>query len=108
MREPDQLYTHGLLIQAVLLGLVVLTIPAVTRRFGWRYGAYLVTLIVIPAVGSQDLQGMGRYLLGAFPTFAVLGSLLVEHPAARRLVLPVSAVCLVVFTGLFANGHYLS
>ena len=108
LREPDQLYTHGLLIQAVLLGLVVLTIPTVTRRFGWRYGAYLVTLIVIPAVGSQDLQGMGRYLLGAFPAFAVLGSLLFEHPAARRLVLPVSAVCLVVFTGLFANGHYLS
>ena len=70
---PDRFYTHGLLIQALLLALVVVSIPFVARRFGWRYGAYLGTLVAIPALGSQDFQGMGRYLLGAFPAFAVAG-----------------------------------
>ena len=45
----------------------VATIPAVVRRFGWRYGAYVGVLVLVPAVGSQDFQGLGRYLLGAFP-----------------------------------------
>lgn len=106
--EPDLFYTHGLLIQAALWALVLATVPAVTRRFGWRYGAYLVALVVVPAIGSQDFQGMGRYLLGAFPSFALLGSLLAEHRWARRAMLPLSAVALVVFTGMFANGRYIS
>lgn len=107
-RDPDLFYTHGLLIQAALFALVVLTIPTVVRRFGWRYGAYLGALLVIPAVGSQDFQGMGRYLLGAFPAFAVLGSFLAHHPLVRRCLLPLSAAALVVFTGMFANGRYIS
>jgi Gpi18-like mannosyltransferase len=107
-REPDMFYTQGLLIQAALFALVALTIPTVARRFGLRYGAYLTALVVIPALGSQDFQGMGRYLLGAFPAFAVLGSLLADRPLVRRVVLPLSAVVLVVFTGMFANGRYIS
>lgn len=106
--EPDLFYTHGLLIQAALWVLVVATVPAVTRQFGRRYGAYLVALVVVPAIGSQDFQGMGRYLLGAFPAFALLGSLLAGHRWARRVVLPLAAVGLVVFTGMFANGRYIS
>jgi hypothetical protein len=107
-REPDLFYTHGLLVQAVLFLLAVATIPTVARRFGVRYGAYLAVLVAIPAVGSQDFQGMGRYLLGAFPAFAVLGSLVADRPVARRLVLSLSALVLVVFTGMFANGRYIS
>jgi hypothetical protein len=105
---PGRFYTHGLLIQALLLALVVVSIPFVGRRFGWRYGAYIATLVAIPAVGSQDFQGMGRYLLGAFPAFAVVGSLLADRPTVRRWVLPLSAAVLVVFTGMFANGRYIS
>jgi hypothetical protein len=51
---------------------------------------------------------MGRYLLGAFPAFAIVGSLLADRPAVRRWVLPLSAVVLVVYTGMFANGRYIS
>jgi hypothetical protein len=65
-------------------------------------------LVLVPAVGSQDFQGLGRYLLGAFPAFAVAGSLLAERPAARRWVLPLSALVLVVYAGMFANGRYLA
>ncbi|HET6952350.1 MAG TPA: glycosyltransferase family 39 protein [Acidimicrobiales bacterium] len=107
-RWPDRFYTHGLVIQSALGLLVLAATPTVVRRFGWRYGTYLVVLLLIPAIGSQDFQGLGRYLLGAFPAFAVLGAFLAERPGLRRLVLPASAAVLVLFTGLFANGRYLS
>jgi Dolichyl-phosphate-mannose-protein mannosyltransferase len=106
--RPSELYSQGLAIQALLGLAVVAAIPAVVRRFGWRYGAYVGVLVLVPAVGSQDLQGLGRYLLGAFPAFAVAGALLAERPAVRRWVLPLSALVLVTFTALFANGRYLS
>ena len=108
VRQPDHFYAKGLVIQAAFGLLVVLSIPAVVRRFGWRYGAYTGFLVLVPAVGSQDFQGLGRYLLGAFPSFALAGALLAERPALRRVVLPLSAVVLAVFTGMFANGRYLS
>jgi hypothetical protein len=106
--RPSELYTQGLAFQALLGLAVVATIPAAIRRFGWRYGAYVGVLVLVPAVGSQDFQGLGRYLLGAFPAFAVAGALLAERPGVRRWVLPLSALVLVIFTGLFANGRYLS
>ena len=108
VREPRMFYSWGLLIQATLFALVLLTIPLVVRRFGWRYGAYLVVLAAIPGFGSQDFQGMGRYLIGAFPAFAILGSALADRPAVRRVLLPASAAVLVVFAGMFANGRYIS
>ncbi len=107
-RHPARFYSHGLVIQSLFGLLALLSVPTVVRRFGWRYGAYLVVLLLIPAVGSQDFQGLGRYLLGAFPAFAVLGSLLADRAALRRLVLPASALVLLTFTALFANGRYLS
>jgi hypothetical protein len=107
-RNPARFYTHGLVIQALFGLLALLSVPTVVRRFGWRYGAYLVVLLLIPAIGSQDFQGLGRYLLGAFPAFAVLGSVLADRAALRRLLLPASALVLVTFTALFANGRYLS
>ncbi len=68
-----------------------------------------MTLVVIPAVGSQDFQGMGRYLLGAFPAFAVLGSLLADtaggpSPGAPRVGRGASSCS----PGMFANGRYIS
>ena len=106
--RPSELYSQGLVIQALFGLAVVVAIPAVVRRFGWRYGAYVGALVLVPAVGSQDFQGLGRYLLGAFPAFAVAGALLAERPAVRRWVLPLSAAVLVIFAGMFANGRYLS
>ena len=106
--EPQLYHTWGLVLQASLCLLALATVPAVTRRFGWRYGAYLFVLVLLPSIGSQDFQGGGRYLLGAFPAFALLGSALAERPRIRHVLLPVSAVILVVYTGMYANGRYIS
>ena len=67
-------------------------------------------LVLIPGVGSQDFQGLGRYLLGAFPSFALLGAWLAGAGRERikRVVLVVFPLGLLVGTALFANGQYLS
>ena len=106
--SPDRLYAYGCLVQALLALGAVLLVPAVTRRFGFRYGAYQAALVLIPVFGSQDFQGTGRYLIGAFPAFAVVGAHLAEHPERGRIAAPVSAALLVLGTAWFAHGLYLS
>jgi hypothetical protein len=108
LRRPAELYTMGLVLQAAAALLVALSVPAVGRRFGWRYAAYVAVVVTLPVIGSQDFQGTGRYMLGAFPAFAVAGAFLAARVGLRRVVLPVSATVLVLFTALFANGRYLS
>lgn len=108
VRRPTELFTVGLVIQAALAALVLLCVPAIARRFGWRYGAYTALIVAIPAVGSQDFQGVGRYLVATFPFFGLVGAWLTERPTARRVLLPLSALGLLTFTALFANGRYLS
>jgi hypothetical protein len=53
---------------------------------------------------------MSRYVLSAFPCFAVAGELLVERVPrlARTAFLSASAAALLVATAFFATGHYLS
>lgn len=79
-----------------------------TRRYGWRYGAYVAVVVAIPGFGTDDFHGMGRYLLVAFPSFAVLAEALADRPRTRRLVLPISSAALVLLTVGFANGLFLA
>jgi hypothetical protein len=51
---------------------------------------------------------MGRYVLGAFPLFALAGIVLAERPRLRIPVLAASAALLVVGTYGFARDWYLS
>ena len=104
----DRLFAYGLWAHAAVALAVVLSVPGVARRFGLRYGAYVAVVAGIPLVGSQDFHAMGRYVLVAFPTFALLGAFLADRSALRRVVLPLSAVALVALTVGFANGRYVS
>jgi hypothetical protein len=106
--SPDRLYAYGCLLQGLLALGVVLLVPAVIRRFGLRYGAYQAVLVLIPTVGSQDFQGTGRYLIAAFPAFALVGAHLAERPARARAAAPAAAGLLVLGTAWFAHGLYLS
>ncbi len=83
-------------------------IPRVFRRFGPGYGIFTLLLIGLSAVSTKNFFGMARYLLAAFPCFAVLGEMLVDRPALRRWALPVSGVGLVALTAIFGTGYYLS
>lgn len=83
-------------------------VPRVLRRFGAGYGVYVALLIGLSAVSTKNFFGMARYLLAAFPCFAVLGELLADRPSLRRVFLPASGVGLVALTAVFGTGYYLS
>ena len=107
-RGDDRLYAWGLLVQGLLTVTALAGTWFVARRFGRAYAGYTAVLVGLPALGSQDFQGLGRYLIGAFPLFALAGEALAERPAARRVVLPVCGFALIAGTAMFANGQYLS
>jgi hypothetical protein len=78
------------------------------RRFGWGYGAYTILVVLLPALSTKSFTGMGRYLLAAFPCFAVAGELLAGTGRLRTWALAASAVALVGTASFFARGYYVS
>ncbi len=83
-------------------------VPRVFRRFGYGYGVYALLMVLVPALSTKNFFGMARYLLAAFPIFAVAGELLAERPRLARAVYPVSALGLLVLTAAYSQGLYLS
>jgi hypothetical protein len=98
----------GLLAQGLLtLGALAL-VPAVLRRFGWGYAAYVVAVVLLPALATKDFGGMGRYALAAFPCFAVVGSWLTGSRRRAAVYLGVSSVLLATCAAQYARWVYLS
>lgn len=105
---PDTIYVTSIVVQAVAIAFALVLAVLVWRKLGWGYGAYCAAVLGIPLLGTKDFQGVGRYVLAAFPCFALMGQLLEEHPPARWVVLPVSAIGLVVLTSFYARGYYVA
>ncbi|MPY96028.1 MAG: hypothetical protein GEV08_24105 [Acidimicrobiia bacterium] len=102
-------YLLGCLFQGALTVGALLLVPRVIRRFGWGYGALVGVLMAMPAIGSKDFQGTGRYLLAAFPLFALAGEWLAERSASvRGSILAASAVLLLLWAHLYARGFYVA
>lgn len=97
-----------IVIHAVLAVGALVLVPRVFRRLGWGYGGYALAVLALPAIASKDFTGMGRYILAAFPCFAVLPDLLEGRPRLAMALLGLSTMLLVTFTALFAQGWYLS
>jgi hypothetical protein len=106
--SDDPVYALTTAAQALILLGVIALIPRVCRRLGAAYGLYLAVLVAIPTVSTGDFMGTGRYLIAAFPAFAVVGEALVDRPRARRGWLAVSGVWLVVMAFGFSRSIYLS
>ncbi len=83
-------------------------VPRIFRRFGKGYAIYVLLLIGLSALSTKNFFGMSRYLLAAFPCFAVAGELVADRPAVRRAATAASAVGLIVLTAAFSRGYYLS
>lgn len=83
-------------------------VPRVVRRFGWGYGSYALLVIGLSALSTKNFFGMSRYVLSAFPCFAVAGELLAERVRLRAVALSASGMVLVAATSFYARGHYLS
>ena len=94
--------------QAVILVLVLASVPAVGRRFGWGYGIYVAALVAFPLVSVSTFMGVGRYLLPAFPCFALAGKWLEGRRLLRWAWLSLSAVAMFVMAAGFARSWYLA
>jgi hypothetical protein len=103
----ESAYSLGLVLQALALVGALVLVPLVIRRLGWGYGAYVLVLLLIPLLGTKDFQGVGRYVLAAFPCFAVGGGLLRERPRWRVGWLSVSAALLLLLSSAYARGYYV-
>ena len=101
-------YGVRLVVQALLCLLFLCAIPLVFRRFGGGYAVYTTVILAIPLIGSSSFMGFGRYLLAAFPVFALAGETLAERPRPRRAALGVSTLALLVLASFFGRGFYLS
>ncbi len=97
-----------LAVNALATIIVVAFIPAVFRRLGMGYGAFVVIAVVATAVSTKDFVGMGRYTLAAFPCFAVAADVLVDRPRMTRVVLVAGAAGLVMLAQLHARGAIIS
>jgi Gpi18-like mannosyltransferase len=95
-------------VQALLCLAFAAAVPTVWRRFGAGYGIYVVAAVLVPAVSTDDFMGTGRYMLAAFPVFALIGSTLAAAPRARWVYATASSAALVGATSLFATGHFLT
>lgn len=100
-------YTLTITLQFLLAVVVVLSVPAVARRFGWGYGVFVAALVAIPTISTEDFMGTGRYLIAAFPAWALWG----ERWSARRwgwVPVAVSGVVMVLLSMGFARSWYLT
>jgi hypothetical protein len=108
----EHTYAIRLVLQAALMVVFLVAIPFVFKRFGAAYGTYTAVLIGIPLLGDASFQGAGRYLLGAFPVFALAGVALVHQTRSRTVLraalLGTSALVLVVLASFFGRGYYLA
>jgi len=108
LRDRNVLASLSYLTHPVLTVGALALVPRVFRRFGYGYGVYALLIILVPAISTKNFFGMSRYLLAAFPCFAVMGELLAERPGLAKVVYPVAAVGLVALTAAYSQGQYLS
>lgn len=100
---------HVRIVVHMALALAALALlPLVFRRLGRAYGAYAAATLVVPVLTSADFVGVGRYVIAAFPCFAVAGAALAGRPRLRAVVLLTSFGALAVFTSLYARWNYVS
>jgi len=106
--KPLAAGTIGHVVQGLLLIGALALVPRIVRRFGWAYALYTLGVIGLALVGTKDFQSSGRYLIGAFPCFAVLAESLAARPPMRFVVLVLSLITLAVMAAAYGRGTYLA
>jgi hypothetical protein len=86
---------------------VVLAVVAF-RTLPLRHGLFAAATLLV-ALGAENLNSLERYALNAFPLVIALGVVAGSRRMGRAgvLVLPVSAVLLVVLTAMASYGSYV-
>jgi hypothetical protein len=109
LHDPRPGFVLRLAAQAVLVLVFVAAVPAVWRRFGAGYGLYTAIALALPTIGSATFISTGRYVLAAFPVFALLGEWLARQPRVRTgAVLATSCLALVFMASLFGRSFLVA
>lgn len=108
VHDASSPFTWSKLAQGLFAIALLFAVPKVARRFGWAYALFTTGVLLLPVVGTKDFMGTGRYLLVAFPVFALAGEWFATRTRWRALALVASGLLLVFLTSLFARGHYLA
>ena len=91
----------------VTLCALALVVPT-WKRLGPGYGVYALIAVGLPALSSHDFQGLGRYIIAAFPLFVTLALLLEPRPKLHRAYLVASGGLLLVLAAGFGAGGYVA
>ena len=97
-----------LIISQLLIALGALAlVPMVWRRFGHSYALYVAGVVLLPVVVRPTILGGARYVLAAFPIFALLG--LMVRPARRldAVAMGVSVALWLYYLNLFSRRFYV-
>lgn len=86
---------------------LVLVFPT-RKHLGWGYAAYCAVAVGMPTLSSHDFQGLGRYVIAAFPLFLTVAILLEGRPRLLRVGLAVSALLLIFLAAAFGDGQYVA
>lgn len=101
---------HNLMLFLFLVAAVPAVI-GVLRALPLAYGAYVLAALALPLsypVTPQPLMSLPRFLVVLFPLNMWLGAWLAGRPRARRPVLGISALLMVVFVAQFATWHWVA
>lgn len=103
----DPTYAVTITGQAVVTVVGACAVPFVGRRFGWGYGVFMAVLVAIPSISTENFMGTGRYMMAAFPLFALLGEWL-SRQRFRWTWLATSGLVMALLSMGFARSWYLT
>ena len=94
-------------ISGILTVAAIALLPRILRRLGPGYFLYTAVVVLLPALTAPEFIGMGRYLLVAFPVYAVAAELLRSRLWLAGTAVAGSLVLLGLFSTHFVRGHIL-
>jgi hypothetical protein len=108
--SPTVAAGHNLILLAFLAAAVPALIGAL-RRLPLAYGLYAIAALALPLsypVSGQPLMSLPRFLVVLFPLSIASGAWLAEHRRARRPLLALSGLLMVVFLAQFSTWHWVA
>jgi hypothetical protein len=106
--EFSSRYRAVVAVQAAMLVVSMVVLPSIRRSFGRSYMIYTLIAVLLPALVRPTVLGIGRYVLVAFPVFAIASRLLDRDlPRARWGVFALSVGFLVFQYSLFARWYFV-
>lgn len=109
LNNSDRFFVLRLVLQGLVMLLFCAAIPAVWRRFGAGYGAYTLIVLALPMLGSANFASNGRFVVMAFPTFALVGERLAAQPLRMaRAAVGASGMLLLVAASFWGRGYWMA